>query len=386
MATPAAKRTKLQESPERVHSRPQHSDSRRAIRDSRLKDLKEELEAAIAANSLSAQRDALTELARYAPTLQQLKATGVGKTVITLVNSPLQPLAKVLVQMWKTLLPEPTKEKGFVPLPTLPVAAAAAAADGASPLFASPQPPTQNHTATVTQPFPSQLSSDSDVLAPDSQGLSQEGNAAAPADSVPMTLDTSDLEEHSFKRLAERKAESPTGVSTNMHEKLYLALKTADETGRPVSMALDDLRVDFCSSVVVDQIATLPTKKALFEKFRQIMTNLQDVKNGDFRTRVLLQVQPSDRHEATGAYDLVKVMPVTDMANPEKRKEWRDTTEYMRYVRRRLQHACTYTHTPTQGRDAHGLQQGAEHHVDVQVWSLRQVEDDVLPDADTLCR
>eukprot|EP00754_Rhynchopus_humris_P050852 Rhum_TRINITY_DN9193_c0_g1::Rhum_TRINITY_DN9193_c0_g1_i2::g.31513::m.31513 len=140
-ATPAAKRTKREESPERVHSRPQHSEShsRRAIKDSRLRDLKEELEAAIAANSLSAQRDALTELARYAPTLQQLKAVGVGKTVITLVNSPLQPLAKVLVQMWKTLLPEPTKEKGFVPLPTLPAAAAAAAAgaDGASsPLFA----------------------------------------------------------------------------------------------------------------------------------------------------------------------------------------------------------------------------------------------------------
>ena len=79
---------------------------KRAIKTDTLEVLHEELITAIELQYLSKQREVLSRLAYVQPTLVQLKDVGIGKTVVKLINSPLQPLAKCIVQLWKSYLPE----------------------------------------------------------------------------------------------------------------------------------------------------------------------------------------------------------------------------------------------------------------------------------------
>eukprot|EP01059_Diplonema_ambulator_P006803 TRINITY_DN163_c0_g1_i5.p1 TRINITY_DN163_c0_g1~~TRINITY_DN163_c0_g1_i5.p1 ORF type:complete len:592 (+),score=156.15 TRINITY_DN163_c0_g1_i5:671-2446(+) len=273
---------------------------KKSIRTDQLMEFNEDLENAILTGCLSRQRDILAELAFYGPRLDQLKETGIGKTVVKLINTPLQPLAKVLIQMWKTLIHEPS---------------------------------VSSRKPTFTQMEPSQthrLSQEPQSVSQEAEGSTQSTLGTSAAEGQPSqdtepaqeaTVDTAHNTEVAIQKLPEG------DYRTGMHAKLVNAFSTKDPEGNVVPLAKHAALVDHLAREIVAQLETsYPVdekgkRTQQMTRYRQILTNLEDPKNADFRHRVLSKPSP---------YDLVKTMSVTEMANPEKRKERKETTEYMR--------------------------------------------------------
>ena len=302
-ATPAAPEAKRQKKTEEATATPTMShedrvrqDSRRAgINDSELYRLNEMLTIAINTGNLTEQRTVLERLTQIQPTLAQLKETGVGKTVIQLINTPLQPLAKVLVQMWKAILPEPPRNivvEKFTP---------------------QVEVKQETQDPSFTQPFPSQAESNG------SQEVSQ-------------PQETQDEVQH-IQREGTQYTARPEGndYRTGMQTRLVKALNTADEEGRSVVPAGDagQLMVDHLASEMVSQLGlSITSVEAQRVKFRQILSNLQDPKNASFREMIL--------SKPGGVYQAVATMSTADMANPEKRDEIDKTTQYERYETKKI--------------------------------------------------
>eukprot|EP01064_Diplonema_japonicum_P006924 TRINITY_DN1472_c1_g2_i1.p1 TRINITY_DN1472_c1_g2~~TRINITY_DN1472_c1_g2_i1.p1 ORF type:complete len:444 (+),score=123.65 TRINITY_DN1472_c1_g2_i1:459-1790(+) len=296
---PTAKKPKT-ESLSAQEERRRLESGKKSIRTDKLMEMNEDLENAIITGCLSRQRDILSELAFYGPRLDQLKDVGIGKTVVKLINTPLQPLAKVLIQMWKTLIHEPSnkaRKPTFTQMPS--------------------QTSLQSQTEADTQ----------EINIPTQSTVDTQGSSAAeePSQESQTTLSEIDVNGKTEVTIQKR----PEGdYRTGMHAKLVNAFKTKDPEGKSIPLASESLLLDYLAHEIVNQLEiSYPLdpetgkRTQQMTKYRQILTNLEDPKNADFRHRVLSKPSP---------YYLVNTMSVTDMANPEKRKERKDTTEYMR--------------------------------------------------------
>ncbi|KAJ9446336.1 Transcription elongation factor TFIIS [Diplonema papillatum] len=322
---------------------------RRQIRTEKLQELGEALQLAIDTGCIGKQRDILATLAMFAPRLDQLKQTGIGKTVVQLVNTPLQPLAKVLVQMWKTLIPAPPPPpRGwdrFQPIPT------ANGADARAHHHAPPQPPAaapQGAAEEEEEPaLKEEIVTQESVMLPESQDADsftpppppsqpQAGEQQAVVESGSQSISQMDgSQELAVTRqpdpeMYEGKEEvsalftaAPGDYRANMHANLIKAFSTPDEDGNVVPLVNEAPgMVALLAGEIVNQIEiSLPERNRQILKYRQILANLADKNNAAFRERLLLQPSP---------WELVNSMTVAEMANPEKRKERKETTDYMR--------------------------------------------------------
>eukprot|EP01061_Rhynchopus_euleeides_P036222 TRINITY_DN6108_c0_g1_i1.p1 TRINITY_DN6108_c0_g1~~TRINITY_DN6108_c0_g1_i1.p1 ORF type:complete len:574 (+),score=238.03 TRINITY_DN6108_c0_g1_i1:90-1811(+) len=261
-----------------------------------LQGFHEQLKLAIKNRCLTDQRSILNKLTEFAPTLSQLKDTGIGKTVISLVNTPLQPLAKVLIQMWKSLLPEPPQvavRDHYQPVPQRSGYDDAPSA----------------REATFSQPFPSQDEESPTPAEPLFDG-------GVPEATQPRIEDGSQA---SVEDVGVSQANNRIGV---MQQRLIQAFKTPGPEGKIVARAMNTPFVEFVSADIVNQllmsIANADQQRA---KFREILSNLQDTKNSWFRDHILSKPDP---------YEVVTTMSASEMANPERRDEIKETTEYER--------------------------------------------------------
>eukprot|EP01063_Lacrimia_lanifica_P004230 TRINITY_DN1235_c2_g1_i1.p1 TRINITY_DN1235_c2_g1~~TRINITY_DN1235_c2_g1_i1.p1 ORF type:complete len:624 (+),score=288.69 TRINITY_DN1235_c2_g1_i1:69-1940(+) len=317
---------------------------KRVIDTRKLAELKEDLELAIEKRVLGKQRTILLDLADYMPTLKQLKVTQIGKVVISLVNSPLGPMAKALVQMWKTLLPSPSAVNSHVPMRTKPAASQlpppadddAAPADPPAPIQTPVEPAAAAAAAAAPsngdasmENFGTPLSLDSATAAGfdrnDSQAFAEQpAEAAAPATAeAPVGEHASGANEQQTQDIGGW----PEGDHRwAMHAKLVDALQTKDENGEMVEPAKCDGFVKSFATEIVDQLgAAFPDREKQIQRYKTIVLNLKNKNNADFRHRVLSRPAP---------YELVRDFQVQDMADPEQRKERKETHEYMREAMR----------------------------------------------------
>ena len=79
--------------------------------------------------------------------------------------------------------------------------------------------------------------------------------------------------------------------------------------------------VNQIAGAIVNQLEVtyLNDQEKQLKKLKQIVTSLQDPKNAEFRELVLYKPSP---------YHLVKTMTAADMANPDIKKERKETTAY----------------------------------------------------------
>eukprot|EP01060_Flectonema_neradi_P004643 TRINITY_DN13013_c1_g1_i1.p1 TRINITY_DN13013_c1_g1~~TRINITY_DN13013_c1_g1_i1.p1 ORF type:complete len:582 (+),score=126.56 TRINITY_DN13013_c1_g1_i1:33-1778(+) len=277
---------------------------KRAIKTETLEVFHEELATAIELNYLSKQREILSKLAYVQPTLHQLKEVGIGKTVVKLINSPLQPLAKCIVQFWKSYLPEVQPlPRDYTVIPEAEkIPQVEATEESEEP---KSQEPVSQEASTVGE----------DNVVNEGEGVEIDGEAPTADAAVPGSQST--------ENLVSLNHEGRVGdYRSNMLRKIVDALSTPSPEGKVVEMIHSEPHsVNQIAGAIVNQLEiTFPDDhERQLKKLKQIVTNLQDPKNAEFRELVLYKPSP---------YDLVKTMTAADMANPEIRRERQETTAY----------------------------------------------------------